>query len=180
MHTFLRVDEDIVLSPLKMEDASDVFEIIDKDRAYLETWLPFVPLTHEQKDTEGFIERAVNNRNNEVEFDFTIRYKSTIVGLIGLKILDEVNKKSEIGYWLAEDFQHKGIVTKSVNTLSMFAFYERGVNRLQIKCGVGNVPSKKIPRRLGFVLEGVERDGELLASGAYTDLEIYSLLNREF
>jgi len=41
---------------------------------------------------------------------------------------------------------------------------------------VGNFPSKRIPRNLGFVLEGIERDGELLTGGIFTDLEVYSKL----
>jgi len=51
------------------------------------------------------------------------------------------------------------------------------LHRIQIKCGTGNIRSKKIPQRLHFQLEGIERDGELLSGEQFTDLETYSLLN---
>jgi len=54
------------------------------------------------------------------------------------------------------------------------------MNRIQIKCASGNIPSKKIPQRLGFSLEGIERDGELLSDGKFTDLEVYSMLKKDF
>ncbi|MFV0598592.1 MAG: GNAT family N-acetyltransferase, partial [Bacteroidales bacterium] len=54
------------------------------------------------------------------------------------------------------------------------------INRIQIKCAVGNIPSKNVPKRLGFVFEGIEREGELLSSGVYTDIEVYSKLKSEF
>ncbi len=36
-----------------------------------------------------------------------------------------------------------------------------------------------ITKRLGFVLEGIERQGELLTGGIYTDLEICSKLKSD-
>lgn len=47
------------------------------------------------------------------------------------------------------------------------------------RCAAGNAPSNAIPRRLGFTLEGVEREGELMADGQYVDLNVYSILKRE-
>jgi ribosomal-protein-serine acetyltransferase len=67
-------------------------------------------------------------------------------------------------------------MTAAVKALCDFAFQELNMNRIQIKCAVGNEPSKRIPRRLGFTFEGIERDGELLTGGIYTDIEVYSLL----
>jgi len=67
-----------------------------------------------------------------------------------------------------------------VKTIIGFAFEELMLNRIQIKCAVGNLKSKKIPQKLKFVREGVERAGELLSDGNYTDLEVYSLLKSEW
>jgi len=50
---------------------------------------------------------------------------------------------------------------------------------VQIKCAVGNLPSKNVPKRLGFKLEGIERQGELLSGNIFTDLEIFSKLKNE-
>ena len=61
-----------------------------------------------------------------------------------------------------------------------YAFDELELNRIAIKCAVGNQPSKNIPMRLGFVFEGIERDGELFPDGHFVDLEVYSLLKKEW
>jgi len=102
------------------------------------------------------------------------------VGLIGFKDTDRRNRKTEIGYWLSEQYQKQGIVTKAVDKLCEFAFNTLGLNRVQIKCAVGNIPSKNIPKRLGFKLEGIERQGELLTGNVFTDLEIYSKLKSDY
>ncbi|MFO8236199.1 MAG: GNAT family protein, partial [Bacteroidales bacterium] len=81
-----------------------------------------------------------------------------------------------IGYWLSEHHQKQGIITKSLDKLCDFAFNKLAINRIQIKCAVENKASIKIPMRLGFKFEGIERQGELLTGNMYTDLEVYSKL----
>ena len=75
--------------------------------------------------------------------------------------------------------QKKGIITQSMRALVDFAFDELEMNRVQVKCAVANYASKNIPQRLGFQKEGIERDGELLTDGKFTNLEIYSLLKKD-
>lgn len=64
--------------------------------------------------------------------------------------------------------------------ISLRQLQELGLNRVQIKCAVGNTPSSNIPKRLRFQREGVERAGELFADGNFVDIEVYSLLKYEY
>ncbi|MFA7401791.1 MAG: GNAT family protein, partial [Bacteroidales bacterium] len=89
------------------------------------------------------------------------------------------NQKTEIGYWLSESFQKKGIMSLSVKALIDYAFQQLQLNRIQIKCAVGNNESKHIPQRLGFTFEGIEREGEFLSDNTFTDLEVYSILKKD-
>jgi ribosomal-protein-serine acetyltransferase len=59
------------------------------------------------------------------------------------------------------------------------AFRNMEMNRVQIRCGVGNHKSSAIPKRLGFTYEGTERAGER-HNRNYIDLEIFSLLKSEW
>lgn len=173
------LDNEHTLVQVEMIDASAIYTIIDQERSYLEKWLPFVTLTNELKDTEAYIHSLVNAPNFVFEYVFTIRSNNKIIGMIGFVKTDIHNKKTEIGYWMSEHYQGKGIMTKSVNALINFAFETLAMNRIQIKCAVGNTPSSNIPKRLGYTFEGIERDGELQADGSFKDLEIYSLLKSE-
>ena len=60
---------------------------------------------------------------------------------------------------------------KSVAKLCEFAFQELQLNRIQIKCAVGIQPSSKIPQKLGFTLEGIQREGECLTENVFADLQ---------
>lgn len=174
------VNTEIKLRPIGPDDAEEIYNTIDSQREYLGEWLPFVEYTREKKDTLIFIESVINPQHRRPEPAFTIRYKENFAGIIALKESDPANKKTEIGYWLSKDFQHKGIMTMAVKTLVGYVFKRLKYNRITIKCAVKNAPSIKIPKSLNFKYEGIEREGELLSSKVFTDLEVYSCLASEW
>lgn len=175
----LQVSEDIQLKQIEISDAQDIFNTINTQRDYLGQWLPFVEHTKEVSFTEGFIKSLYEASPENRELIFVIKYKSEFAGIIGFKGTDKANKKTEIGYWLSEPMQKKGIVINSVKFLTNYAFEQLDINRIQIKCAVENHASKNIPQKLGYKLEGIERDGELLTGNVFTDIEVYSLLRKE-
>lgn len=175
----IKIDNDIELRQLEQTDAMDIFQAIDSQREYLGKWLPFVVFTRSVSDSEEFVNSVINAPKERFELQFTIRKRDQFIGLIGFKDTDKANKKTEIGYWLSEKYQKRGIITRSVEKLCNFAFNELDLNRVQIKCAVGNQRSKNVPKRLGFKFEGVERHGELLTGNIFTNLEIYSKLKSD-
>jgi ribosomal-protein-serine acetyltransferase len=52
-------------------------------------------------------------------------------------------------------------------------------NRVVIQCAVDNVKSCAIPLRLGFTLEGVLRQSDML-NGQFLDMNVYALLRNEW
>lgn len=174
----LHVSPYLTLSEAQVGDAPALYQLIDSGRLYLREWLPFIDNSFSASDTTLFL-RSVTAIGNMQEQVYTIRYEGDVAGIIGYKAIDRVNSKLEIGYWLGEQFQGKGIMTKSCYALLKQAFEQMHMNRIQIKVGVGNKKSNRIPQRLGFKMEGVERDGEWLR-GRFIDLEVYSLLKREW
>src|ERR1035437_7710466 len=175
----LLVDDELMLKEIQLSDANAIFEIIDHQRDYLREWLPFIDYTKQIGDTRAYIFSIYDKPYDRRDMVFMLMYKGNVVGLMGLKGTDRDNHKTEIGYWLSSDMQGNGIVTKSCYRLTQYLFENMSMNRIQIRVGVGNVKSKKIPKRLGYKFEGIERCGELLLSG-YTDLEVYSMLKSEF
>ena len=174
----LTISEDLELRNLRKPDDVIIFNAIDQNRIFLRKWLPFIDQTRKVKDTAAFVRSIVDDVERRQEI-FTIWMKGDFAGLVGLKEIDYLNRKLEIGYWMVEKYTGKGIMTKSVERILKFVFEEMEINRVQIKCGVGNLKSSAIPKRLNFELEGIEREGER-HSLKFIDLEIYSLLKSEW
>lgn len=175
----LIVNTNIELEKIKITHAFQVFQAIDTNREFLAPWLPFVQDAESQEDMEEFI-RSINFKPSaERDEVFVIWYKKHFAGLIGYRDTDRINQKTEIGYWIIRAMTGKGIVTLSTKTLLEYAFTQMTMNRITIRCGVGNHKSSAIPKRLGFQYEGIERNGEKHQQ-RFIDLEVYSLLKKEW
>ena len=105
----------IALHELRTADAADIFAAIDGERAYLGRWLPFVQFTRSEEDSLRFVRSVLEAPYREAVF--TIRDGERFIGLIGFKSTDPLARTTEIGYWLREAWQGRGIVTTAVRAL---------------------------------------------------------------
>ncbi|GGE15999.1 GNAT family N-acetyltransferase [Sphingobacterium cellulitidis] len=180
MKRVIEIDSNLSLKALVESDAIRMFNIIDTQREYLGEWLPFVQFTNKIEDSKGFVEMAMNNRKIKKDYVYKICLEDRMIGLIGTKEIDLINKNTELGYWLSRDFQNQGIMTKSVQALIQELYEELKLERIQICCAVGNEKSINIPKRLGFKLEGTKRNGEWIGNLQFRDLLVFSKLKSDF
>jgi len=175
----LLIDDHQFLERLNLSHVEIIFNAIDQNRNFLRKWLPFVDFTYKIADTEKFVRSLLEKTASIRDEVYVIWYNHDFAGLVGFKDIDRVNDKIEIGYWLIEKMTGKGIATAAVRKMVNLAFRNMDMNRVQIRCGVGNEKSSAIPRRLGFVYEGTERSGER-HNHSYIDLEVFSFLKRDW
>lgn len=85
----------------------------------------------------------------------------------------------EIAYILFDrSSRNKGYMSEALALLVKYLFATKKINRLQLTVFPGNVASRKVAERCGFVREGVVR-GAIFHAGTNADLEMYSLLRGE-
>jgi len=173
------VDNEIELRILEEWDAPELFRLIDRHRAYLREWLPWVDYETSVEDSRSFVRRSLQYYLDNEGFTMGIRYQDQLVGVIGYHPVNWPNRKVEIGYWLGADVQGKGIVTRSCRAVVQYAFEKLLLNRVTILCATGNQRSRAIPERLGFREEGTLREAEWLYDH-FVDLVVYSMLAREW
>lgn len=169
----------ITLAKATPKDAGMIFETIDSHRGDLRVWLPFVDQLETAEEEKAFLTAVCEVPEEIRNTVYTVTIDNNFAGLIGYVTSDFINHRTEIGYWLLPEFRGKGVMSHCVKQLCQMAVYQRGMHRIQIRCATGNIPSNRIPVRLGFKLEGTERDGELLTGNRYTDLNVYSIMEEE-
>lgn len=175
----IKLNNETILKELELKTAKDLFNLICTNRNYLRKWLTWVDDTKHLDDTINYIESVLNSDMFSGRYVFEIWYCNNLAGVIDFHNGDKINMIIEIGYWLAEKFQGKGIVTKACISCISYAFFNLKFNRVVIKCAVVNERSKAIPERLHFTFEGIEREGQNL-NGEYTDLMVFSMLRKDW
>jgi len=171
----LRVDDSVELRQISEDDAAELTAVIDRNRAYLREWLPWLDNSTGIRDTARFIGRSLEQAEDDNGLTFGIVCGGALAGVIGQHYLDSLNRRTELGYWLDAAHQGRGIVTRSTARLTDYAFAKQDCNRVILHCAAGNVKSRAIAERLGFAQEGILREAEWLYDH-YVDLVVYSML----
>lgn len=174
----LDAGDKITLKWLEEKHAAQLLQLRNTNYDFLAEWLPWVPTMETEADFSAYIQRCRQKKYEGLEIPMVVFVKDQLAGRIGINYID-ANRTGAIGYWIAEAFGGKGVITKACKAIIEYGFTEAGLNRIEIKCGTKNFRSQAIPERLGFTKEGMLRQGEFL-NGAYIDLFLYSLLQEEW
>ncbi len=174
----IRVDDDVELRLVVEGDAEEIFRATEANRAYLRAWLPWVDATRSPEDTRAFVARSLEQVRLSDGFQTRILYRGQFAGMIGYLYHDWKNLRTEIGYWLREDLQGRGVMTRAAKARVDFAFENLGLNRVEIRAATDNRKSRAVPERLGFVQEGVLREAAWL-NDRFIDLVVYAKLRND-
>lgn len=173
------IDNNIKLELIEEKHTAELFNLVSANRNYLREWLPWVDNMQSVEFIEGFINSSMQRNNAKEEYAFVIMADGKMEGRIGIYKIDNQNKIGEIGYWVSEGRQGKGLVSKCCKALIEYGFEKTGLNRIEIKCGTENYKSQAIPERLNFKFEGILRQAELIREN-FIDLKLYSMLKKEW
>ena len=164
---------------LERRHAPEFLAFIDDNRTHLSTWLGWGESIKTQEDAMRFIERGINRYAEDGLPWVGLWLEGRLVGGVLFFPLDRFVNSTEIGYWLGQNATGRGLMTRAVRAMLGLVFDHLGINRLVLHADVRNTPSRAVAERLGFKLEGIERQSWLL-HGQYTNNALYAMLAEEW
>ncbi|MEH7350859.1 GNAT family N-acetyltransferase [Gottfriedia acidiceleris] len=176
----VQLSEDLSINLLTPKYAATLVEALKENQNSLKEWLVWaenIPLIEDYQNSiiPMWLQKFADNNG----FEAGIFYKNELVGMLGLHYIDWSNQTTEIGYWLSEQTQGKGIMTRAVEGLVSYCYEELNLNRVVIRAAVENGKSRAIPERLNFKYEGVQREAQRIRE-KYYDIAVYSMLKKEW
>ncbi len=97
------------------------------------------------------------------------------VGSIGIFPQQDIfSKNAELGYWLAEPYWGKGIMTEAIRQMCDYGFRKFNIDRIYARPFGSNLPSQKVLEKTGFKLEG-RFEGTIVKNGVVHDELVYGL-----
>lgn len=165
--------------PVTMEDATDYFALIDSNRERISTYFPFTSNANtDLESTKRYLsERIAFAEKNLVTIliikdDFT----KNIAGAIIFKDVDWTIPKCELGFFMDQQFEGNGLMTKSLLLVIDFCFREAKLNKLFLRISPENLSSIRVAEKTGFMKEGIIRNDFKTGDGKLKDLIYFGLL----
>ena len=137
-----------------------------------------LPYPYTEKDGKEFISTMLAANENDT-FAFAITVNGKVIGSIGAFRQTNIhNKTAELGYYIAEEYWGKGIMTEAVKQLCDYVFSHTDIIRIYAEPFSNNIGSCRVLEKAGFQYEGTLRSNAL-KNGNVLDMKMYSKLKTE-
>ena len=137
-----------------------------------------LPYPYTEQDGKEFISAMLSADENET-FAFAIMVDDKVVGSIGIFRQGNIHSQTaELGYYIAEEYWGKGIMTEAVKQICEYVFAKSDIIRIYAEPFANNIASCRVLEKAGFQYEGTLRSNAV-KNGKVIDMEMYSLLKEE-
>jgi RimJ/RimL family protein N-acetyltransferase len=114
-------------------------------------------------------------------FQYAAELKATgqLIGDVGFVRLQRDPRQAEIGFTLAQAYQHQGYASEAVSCLLDYLFTEFHLHRVRGNCDPQNTDSARLMNRVGMRREGLFIES-IWFKGRWGDELWYAILRREW
>lgn len=180
--------EHLIIQPPKAGDGEILFEAVLESYDDLNQAMPWTKTILNVNDAEEFARQSEANwilkNNNEPYLPLYIFKKTEMklkfIGITGFHHMNWEIPSFEMGYWLRRTERECGFMTEAINALTRYAMLVFHAKRIEIRCDRINIRSKKIPERLGYLLEATLKNHRINSlTNNISDTFIYSRYDLE-
>lgn len=137
-----------------------------------------LPYPYTEQDGIDYISAMLSADENDT-FAFAITVEGKVIGSIGVFRQGNIHRQTaEVGYYIAEEYWGKGIMTKAIKQVCKHVFDKSDIIRIYAEPFACNMASCRVLEKAGFQYEGTLRKNAV-KNGKIIDMKMYSLLRTE-
>lgn len=161
----------------ELSDAKDLAAALS-NRKVQDNLRDGLPYPYTEQDGKEFISAMLSADENET-FAFAITVNNMVIGSIGIFRQGNIHRQTaELGYYIAEEYWGKGIMTEAVKQICEYVFANSDIIRIYAEPFAYNIASCRVLEKAGFQYEGTLRSNAV-KNGKVIDMKMYSLLKEE-
>lgn len=166
------------LRPYRAGDVEAIFALYSDPRV-MRYWS--FPPWQERAQAQAYLQRALAGMDAGEIFPWAIaeRRSDRLIGALTLFSLHLEQRRAEIGYSLAPEYQGRGLAAEALRCGLDHAFNSLGLVRVEADIDPRNESSWRLLERIGFQREGLLRK-RWRVNGEVCDTAFYGLLAEEF
>ncbi len=161
----------------ELTDAEDLAAALS-NKKILDNLRDGLPYPYTVQDGKDYISAMLSADENNT-FAFAVTADGKAIGSIGVFRGDNIHRQTaELGYYIAEDYWGKGIMTEAVKQICEYVFKNSDILRIYAEPFAYNTASCRVLEKSGFQCEGTLRKNAV-KNGKVLDMKMYSRLKSE-
>ena len=158
----------------RLSDAGDLAAALS-NRKVQDNLRDGLPYPYTERDGEEYISSVLSGDENDI-FAFAIVAEGQVVGSIGAFRQKNIHwQTAELGYYLAEPYWGKGLMTQAVRQICEIIFARGDIIRIYAEPFAHNAASCRVLEKAGFQYEGTLRSNGV-KNGEILDMKLYARL----
>jgi len=174
--TPLRTD-DFVIRPFEPGDANEFVAAVQESGATLDPTMPWWRPDYSTDDASEFFASCSEGIKTGKAYDVGIFLPdgNSFIGGISVNRIDPDYRIGNIGYWVRESMQNRGLCTKATEAIIQFGLSTLGLVRLEIVIMADNSASRRVAEKVGAKLECIAQN-RIMHKGAPLSAAVYSVV----
>ena len=157
----------------RLSDAKDPAAALNH-RSVLNNLRDGLPFPYTEQDAKEYIIATLSANENDT-FAYAITLDDRAIGSIGAFRQDNIHRQTaELGYYLAEEYWGRGIMTDAIRQLCGHIFETTDILRIYAEPFSYNAGSRRALEKAGFTREGTMKCSAV-KNGKVVDMTLYSL-----
>ena len=158
----------------RLTDAKDLAVALSNQKI-LDNLRDGLPYPYTEQDGQDFISAMLAADEDET-FAFAITVDEKVIGSIGAFRQGNIHRQTaELGYYIAEEYWDKGIMTEAAKKLCDYVFSHTDIIRIFAEPFAYNSASCRVLEKAGFQYEGTLRNNAV-KNGKVLDMKMYARL----
>ena len=162
-----------ILRKWRLSDAADLATVLNNEKI-LNNLRDGLPFPYTEQDARDYIITMLSSDENST-FAYAITIDGRAVGSIGAFRQGNIHRQTaELGYYLAEEYWGRGIMTAAIRQLCAMIFDTTDILRIYAEPFTYNTGSRRVLEKAGFCYEGTMKNNAV-KNGKVLDMALYSL-----
>lgn len=157
----------------RLSDAADLAAALN-NKKILNNLRDGLPFPYTEQDARDYI-AAMRSTEENSTFAYAITQNDHAIGSIGAFRQSNIHRQTaELGYYLAEEYWGRGIMTEAIRQLCGIVFDTTDILRIYAEPFAYNTGSRRALEKAGFTFEGLMKNNAV-KNGKVLDMALYSL-----
>lgn len=150
----------LLLRPFQDSDAASFAQAARESISSLGPWMPWCHAQFSERDALDWFRLTHDTRRagSAHEFGLFAVDDDRLLGGAGLNQINVQHRFCNLGYWVRQSEQRRGVALACVRALSAYAFGTLALHRVEIVVALGNEASVGVARKAGAQFECVARN----------------------
>lgn len=158
----------LILRKFKLEDKEDIFDILSDDQTTLDVG-GYHAFEKMDEEYQALIERFLTQER----YSIVCKETNKVVGMVNLQEDERAVKTYELGFVISPKCRRRGYAFEAITNMIEVLFEKTDIKMFTASHFQDNDASKNIILKMGFVYEGISRNGIFHDVYGPTDLVCY-------